>query len=272
MKWIGSPNHQKGRGGETPKIVVLHVMAGTLAGTDAWFQNPKSLVSSHYGIGLDGTVHQYVAETDTAWANGRALNPTSAIVKAKGGNPNAYSISIEHEGNDLSKGTTAQWDASRAIIDEICERWKIPKDREHVIGHYEIFSGKPNCPATDKSIIDKLITNEETMVKEFVEAIEDITGKEYGDNLNEKEQVDAAGKLQDVREKLAWAGSTELTNKRLLENNAELTKKLGLVSTEAANLRVELEKAKAVSEGNAETTAAWDGFIFFVKTVIKSVK
>lgn len=272
MKWIGSTNYQKGRGGEVPRIVVIHVAAGTLSGMGVWFNNPASQVSAHYGIGLKGTIHQYVDEKNTAWANGRVQNPTSTIVKTKGGNPNAYSISIEHEGNDLSKGTKEQWEASRALIDEICERWKIPKDREHVIGHYEIFSGKPSCPATDKSIIDKLISNDEVMIKEFVEAVEAVVGKDYGDNINEKEQVDAAGKLQDVREKLAWAGSTEQTNKRLLENNAELSTKLGLVATEAANLRVALESAKALAEGNAEVTRAWDGFIFFVKTVIKSVK
>lgn len=133
----------------------------------------------------------------------------------------------------------------------------VPKKNPYKIVSYRLF---------------KPLIKEETMEKSFVEAIEKLVGKDYGDNLNEKEQVDAARKLQDVKEKLAWASSTEQTNKRLLENNAELTKKLGLVSTEAANLRLALEAEKALNEGNAETTKAWDALIFFVKTVMKSVK
>ena len=41
---------------------------------------------------------------------------------------------------------------------------------------------------------------EELMKKEFVEAIEKLVGEEYGDNLNEKEQDDAAKKIKKVRE------------------------------------------------------------------------
>lgn len=41
---------------------------------------------------------------------------------------------------------------------------------------------------------------EEPMKKEFIEAIETLVGEEYGDNLNEKEQDDAAKKIKKVRE------------------------------------------------------------------------
>ena len=43
---------------------------------------------------------------------------------------------------------------------------------------------------------------EEPMKKEFVEAIETLVGEEYGDNLNEKEQDDAAKKIKKVREEI----------------------------------------------------------------------
>ena len=48
--------------------------------------------------------------------------------------------------------------ASANLIQEICKRWQIPIDREHIIGHYQIFSKKSNCPASSKSIIEELIT------------------------------------------------------------------------------------------------------------------
>ena len=47
-------------------------------------------------------------------------------------------------------------------------------------------------------IEEKII--EQPMKKEFVEAIEKLVGEEYGDNLNEKEQDDAAKKIKKVRE------------------------------------------------------------------------
>lgn len=195
-----SPNFFSGRGGKKPEIVVLHIMAGTLAGTDTWFGKTSSQVSSHYGIGADGTIHQYVDEKDTAWANGRVSNPTSTIVKSKGGNPNQYSISIEHEGNDLSKQPNAEIEASAALVADICSRWGIPIDREHIIGHYEIYSIKPNCPATDKSIIDKIINlsiGEEPMNKDFVKVISEICGKDYGLTLNDGEQQDAYKRIKE---------------------------------------------------------------------------
>ena len=45
IKWIGSPNKRKGRNGFRPEAVVIHIMEGTLKGTDSWFKNPVSKVS-----------------------------------------------------------------------------------------------------------------------------------------------------------------------------------------------------------------------------------
>lgn len=67
---------------------------------------------------------------------------------------------------------------------------------------------------------------EESMQKEFVEAVESVTGEKYGANINEKEQKDAAGKLKEVKAKLEWCNQLELTNKRLLENNEIIANKL----------------------------------------------
>ena len=48
--------------------------------------------------------------------------------------------------------------ASATLIREICQRWQVPIDRNHIVGHFEIFSKKPNCPASNKAIIDELVT------------------------------------------------------------------------------------------------------------------
>lgn len=46
IKWIGSPHKTKGRSGFRPEAVVVHIMEGTLAGTDSWFKKPASKVSA----------------------------------------------------------------------------------------------------------------------------------------------------------------------------------------------------------------------------------
>jgi len=194
--WKGSPNFTKGK--RKSEIVVVHIMADSLAGTDAWFANPKSQVSSHYGVGTNGEIHQYVKEEDTAWANGRVSNPTSSIVKQKGGNPNAYSISIENEGTDLSQASKVHLETLRELIDDICTRNGIPKDREHIIGHNEIYSIKTNCPSPNKSIIDTLISDMKP-TKKLAEAYKDLVGKKAGDNMNEKEQDNFAEKIQELK-------------------------------------------------------------------------
>ncbi len=152
-----SPNFKVGRSGYKPEIIVIHIMAGTLAGTDSWFGSPVSQVSATYGIGLNGEVHQYVQDEDTAWAQGRVSNPTFKLYKPDV-NPNLYCLSIEHEGYDLSNAPITQLNASVALIRGLAMKWGIPIDRDHIIGHYQIFDKKPNCPATNKSIIDTIVS------------------------------------------------------------------------------------------------------------------
>ena len=72
-------------------------MSGTLIGTDSWFANPASKVSSHFGVGKNGEIHQYVKLENTAWANGVVKNPNWPLLQ-NGVNPNYYTVSIEHEG------------------------------------------------------------------------------------------------------------------------------------------------------------------------------
>lgn len=151
-----SPNFAVGRGGYTVEAIVIHIMAGTLAGTDSWFATPPSQVSAHYGIGKAGDVHQYVKEMDVAWHAGRVSLPTWKNIKPKV-NPNLYTIGIEHEGQPNDVWPEAQKAASAALIRNICDYYKLPIDRDHVIGHYEIYSRKPNCPAFNKSILDELV-------------------------------------------------------------------------------------------------------------------
>jgi N-acetylmuramoyl-L-alanine amidase len=146
IDWLGSPNRERGRRGYRPEVVVVHIMDGTLIGTDAWFANPQSQVSAHYGVGTGGQIHQYVGESDTAWHAGRRYRSSWRLIKP-GVNPNLYTIGIEHEGLVDTPWSDTMLSASTQLGAAICNRWSIPVDRDHLIGHREVYARK-TCPGS----------------------------------------------------------------------------------------------------------------------------
>lgn len=155
---VHTPNYHQGRRGFLPEAIVIHIMEGSLSGTDSWFRTETSQVSAHYGIGRKGEIHQYVQESDTAFHAGRVNAPSWSLIKRTGNgfiNPNFYTIGIEHEGGDDTDWTDAMYQTSSSLIRDISQRWNIPLDRQHVIGHHEIYSLK-TCPG-NKVDINQLI-------------------------------------------------------------------------------------------------------------------
>jgi hypothetical protein len=159
VEWIGSTNKSIGRQGYKPEAIVIHIMEGTLAATDSWFNTPKPKspmpVSAHYGVGRLGQIHQYVAESDTAWHAGRRVRPTWAGVKPNC-NLNLYTIGIEHEAATAdTEWTDAMYESSAWLIAGVANRWSISLDRAHVVGHHEIYAPK-TCPG-NKVDLEQLI-------------------------------------------------------------------------------------------------------------------
>ena len=68
-RWRGSPNHYAGRNGLLVDHITLHIMVGRLAGTDSCFMRSSFQAASHYGVGGDGSVYQWVDEDDGSWAD-----------------------------------------------------------------------------------------------------------------------------------------------------------------------------------------------------------
>mgnify|MGYP001606645213 CR=1 FL=1 len=152
------PNHSD-RQGWSPIAVVVHIADGSKESVLQEFCS-STLKSSHYLVNRDGSVWQFVDEVRCAWANGTVTNPSSELVKARGGiNPNFFTISIEHEdyrnGENLTDITEAQYQTSAELIYDICQRWNIPLDRKHVIRHNQINSLK-SCP--EDISIERLIS------------------------------------------------------------------------------------------------------------------
>jgi N-acetylmuramoyl-L-alanine amidase len=145
-EWIGcaADNYRKGRHGFEPGAIVIHIIVGSLENAGLTFRGPRSAVSAHYGVGKSGRVHQFVAETDTAFHAGTVVEPTWRLIDPNV-NPNLYAVGIEHEGQPQDTCPDEQYQASAALVREVAERWKIALDRDHIIMHREIRASK-TCP------------------------------------------------------------------------------------------------------------------------------
>lgn len=92
-QWRGPVPNQMTGGMSAHYGLVLHIMEGTLEGTDAWVHNPTSQVSAHFGNPKTGGLVQWVDTDDRAWAEA---------------NGNPYWVSVENEGNSGDSLTASQ--------------------------------------------------------------------------------------------------------------------------------------------------------------------
>ena len=84
-------NYTKGRDGRSIEAITIHHMAGRLTAEQCGriFQAKGRYGSSHYGVGYDGSIANYVDEEDTAWTNSNW-------------DSNCKSVTIETSDNDNS--------------------------------------------------------------------------------------------------------------------------------------------------------------------------
>jgi len=195
-------NFMKGRKGYKPIGIVIHISEGTMPGTYAWFNNPDSKASSHYMVGKNGTIWQFVEEENTAWTNGPVNKPSWKLLKP-GVSPNLYTVTIEHEGKTGEAWTSKMYEADTYLVNNICKKWGIPKDRNHIIGHYEIDSvNKRRCPGTgfDFNKLLKLVNQAEedpAMIEELKRQIAQLEQRVSILNNNLKSQQQANSLLQE---------------------------------------------------------------------------
>ena len=117
------------------EFVVIHVTQETFDDTIGIFQNPERKVSAHYVVrSEDGHIGQCVRERDVAWHAGNW-------------DYNTRSIGIEHEGwvDQPEWFTDEMYAASAALTATLCDRYGIPKTRDHILGHSEV----PGATHTD---------------------------------------------------------------------------------------------------------------------------
>lgn len=115
--------------------VVIHVVQGSYAVALKVFQDPSHRAATHYVVGAeDGRIAQMVRELDVAYHAGNQ-------------DYNERSVGIEHEGfvDRPEDFTEVMYASSAKLTAGICERYAIPVDRDHIIGHHEV----PGADHTD---------------------------------------------------------------------------------------------------------------------------
>lgn len=133
--WKGSPNKSSSSYRKPITHVVLHWLGvGTLDSATITFQNPNSdkPSSAHYGIS-DDTVYQWVYESEVAWHCGNW-------------EMNQCSIGIECDATTTKNASDKTYETSSKLIRDICDRYSIPLDREHILKHSEVKATQ--CPGT----------------------------------------------------------------------------------------------------------------------------
>lgn len=129
--------------------------------------DPANQNSATFFINRDGSIRQALGDPlrMAPWANGAARNPDmtnpriARCIRA-GVNPNMRTIvAIECVGYEPGSSITPEQEKSAAaIFAYYFGKAGVPINRETIIGHYQIDSvERPNCPARDKSIIERVV-------------------------------------------------------------------------------------------------------------------
>ncbi|WP_258346109.1 N-acetylmuramoyl-L-alanine amidase [Saccharopolyspora gregorii] len=132
----GYGNYDTANRPEDVKIdsIVIHDTEVSYQSTISAFQNPAHGASSHYVVrSSDGQITQMVPTKDMPWHAGSW-------------DRNIRSIGIEHEGWAAEGGTwytEPMYRASAKLVRYLADKYDIPLDRAHILGHDEVTAEKP---------------------------------------------------------------------------------------------------------------------------------
>lgn len=114
--------------------IIIHITQGSWSSAINWFNDSRAGVSAHYVVrSSDGFIGQCVEEEDIAYHAGNwPVNQTS--------------IGIEHEGygNDPGWLTSNLYNSSARLSAYLANKYNIPIDRNHFLGHKQVSSTA--CP------------------------------------------------------------------------------------------------------------------------------
>jgi MYXO-CTERM domain-containing protein len=115
------------RGGNAITGIVIHDTEGGWDASVATLQNDPGK-SVHYIVGSDGRVGQFIPESYTGWSVGNYYY-------------NQRTVSIEHVGYSTKPYTEVQYAESAKLVDYLVTKYKVVRDRAHIIGHDQVPDG-----------------------------------------------------------------------------------------------------------------------------------
>jgi hypothetical protein len=203
--WRPIPDNYTANGQTEVRGVVVHIMAGTLSGTDSWFRNPQARASSHFGTGKAGALYQWVDTKDRAWA------------QADG---NRTWISVENEGQGGDILTGEQLDANAEVLAWAHRVYSVPLQvasgpSGRGLGYHAMggsaWGGHTSCPGP------KIVAQLPEIVrraKNIINAEEDsMAGMDKGDVFDASWNTDglpAPASAPDVKKNPKWTPSSYL--------------------------------------------------------------
>ena len=129
-----------------PIAVINHIMQGYARTMIDWATNNSVQKSAHFIIDREGNITQTVSIYSPAWHAGRTAK--ESWKSFPGGNPNKYTVGIEHEGFSVDPGygydyiydgswPVAMMDASAKVHKWILGELSLDANDQTVIGHFE---------------------------------------------------------------------------------------------------------------------------------------
>ena len=129
-----------------PIAVINHIMQGYARTMIEWATNNSVQKSAHFIIDREGNITQTVSIYSPAWHAGRTAK--ESWKSFPGGNPNKYTVGIEHEGFSVDPGygydyiydgswPEAMMDASAKVHKWILGELSLDANDQTVIGHFE---------------------------------------------------------------------------------------------------------------------------------------
>ena len=132
------------RGGHKIDRIVIHHNATTNKNVamNTWLQSSPAQTSAHYEV-TPTEIIGCISESDAAWHCGG----TGGADQPKMSYPNQRSIGIEN----VNSSGAPKWSVDHKtivncakLVADICKRYSIPCDRQHVLGHKEVTATA--CP------------------------------------------------------------------------------------------------------------------------------
>lgn len=230
--WHAVRNYTRG-GQDEVRGIVVHIMAGTLEGSQAWFNNPTAQASSHFGTGKQGALRQWVDTNDRAWA------------QAAG---NRTWISVENEGQGGDTLTNAQLDRNAQVLAWAHKKYGVPLKvatgpNDRGLGYHAMggsaWGGHTSCPGP------KIVAQLPEIVARAKKLVNPPAPKE--DDMDPIDVWAYRNAKEDAASVKAGDGHIPDAYKHLRDTNAEVIRLRGQVAQQGIQITAILKAVQALS-------------------------